>query len=207
MRTRSCRGLAAAVLVTGMIAAGCGSDEPAAAPPPPPPTRIEGRLAAAADVNPDIDRNPSPILVRLYELKAETAFSNADFFQLHDDDTAVLGADLVAKSEHILVPGETVKFSRDGQVLAVAGGGGPLLRRDGRLPGDRGSVLAGAHPGAAEPDDDAYRRCQAPSFGLRGRRLGRSVGVGQERQEKMSERDAADPAPGPAGPEHDVLVQ
>lgn len=112
MRTRSWRGLAAAVLVTGMIAAGCGSDEPAAAPPPPPPTRIEGRLAAAADVNPDLDRKPSPILVRLYELKVETAFSNADFFQLHDDDAAVLGADLVARSEHILVPGETVKFSR-----------------------------------------------------------------------------------------------
>lgn len=90
---------------------GCGSDDPEPLPPPP-PTRMEAKLVAAADVNPDIGGKPAPVVVRLYELAAETAFSNADFFQLHDDDAAVLGADLIARSEYILLPGETIMVSK-----------------------------------------------------------------------------------------------
>jgi type VI secretion system protein VasD len=97
---------AGAVLTVG----GCGSDDPE--PLPPPPTRIEAKLVAAADVNPDISGKPAPVVVQLYDLAAETAFSNADFFQLHDDDTAVLGADLIARSEYILLPGETITVSK-----------------------------------------------------------------------------------------------
>jgi type VI secretion system protein VasD len=119
MQTRSWKGFAAGVFLSVvLVVAGCGSDEPEPLPspppppPPPPPTRIEGRLVAASDVNPDIDGNPAPVVVRLYELRAETAFGNADFFQLHDDDTAVLGGDMVARSEYILLPGETVTVSK-----------------------------------------------------------------------------------------------
>ena len=111
MRTRSWKGLAATVLVSAAIAAaGCGSDDPE--PLPPPPTRIEAKLAAAADVNPDIQGRPAPIVVRLYELAADTSFGNADFFQLNDDDATVLGKDLVARSEYVLVPGETLHVSK-----------------------------------------------------------------------------------------------
>ena len=113
MQTRSWKGLATIISVgAAMATAGCGSDEPEPVPAPPPPTRIEGQMAAAIDVNPDIYGNPSPIVVRLYQLAAATAFSNADFFQLYDDDAAVLGNDLVSRSEHSLVPGEIVKVSK-----------------------------------------------------------------------------------------------
>lgn len=112
MRTRSWKGLAATISVSTVIATGCGSDDPEPLPLPPPPTRIEATLAAAADVNPDIEGRPAPVVVRLYELAADTSFGNADFFQLNDDDATVLGADLVARSEYVLVPGETVRVSK-----------------------------------------------------------------------------------------------
>lgn len=89
---------------------GCGGDKP---PPPPPPTRLEAKIVAAKDLNPDMRGIAAPLFLRIYALRAETAFANADFFQLHENDTAVLGGDLVKRSEHVLRPGETQPLSRE----------------------------------------------------------------------------------------------
>lgn len=96
------------VLLAG--AYGCGGDKP---PPPPPPTRIEAKIIAAKDLNPDMRGVPSPLFLRVYALRAETAFANAGFFQLHENDTAVLGGDLIKRSEHVLRPGETQPLIRE----------------------------------------------------------------------------------------------
>lgn len=99
--------------VLGMLLAGangCGGDKP---PPPPPPTRIDAKVIAAKDINPDMRGIPAPLFLRVYALRAETAFGNADFFQLHENDTAVLGNDLVKRSEHVLRPGETQPLRRE----------------------------------------------------------------------------------------------
>ena len=96
------------VLLAG--ANGCGGDKP---PPPPPPTRVEAKIIAAKDINPDVRGIPAPLFLRVYALRAETAFANADFFQLHENDTAVLGGDLFKRSEHVLRPGETQPLSRE----------------------------------------------------------------------------------------------
>lgn len=111
MRTPLRQGLAAILLAGAITAGGCGSDDPEPLQPPP-PTLIDAKIAAAADVNPDVDGTPAPVVIRLYELAGETAFTNADFFQLHDDDAAVLGTDLIARSEHVLVPGETIMIAK-----------------------------------------------------------------------------------------------
>lgn len=79
----------------------------------PPPARIEGNLMASEDVNPNLRGEPSPVFVRLYELRAETAFADAGFFQLYDDDADVLGGDLQDRSDYVLRPGETVPFARN----------------------------------------------------------------------------------------------
>jgi type VI secretion system protein VasD len=76
------------------------------------PTRIAGSLVASEDVNPNVRGEPSPVFVRLYELKAEAAFVNAGFFQLYNTDTAVLGADLQDRRDYVVRPGETMAVNK-----------------------------------------------------------------------------------------------
>jgi type VI secretion system protein VasD len=87
-----------AVLVAAVLAA-CASA--------PKPTEITGTLQASANVNPSVSKRPSPLLVRVYELKAATAFNNADFVSLYQRDQAELGAEMIGRDEVILNPGET----------------------------------------------------------------------------------------------------
>lgn len=60
-----------------------------------------------ADVNPDDTNTPAPLFVRFYELKSNHMFEKAEFIDLYERDTEVLGADLIAKQElKRLTPGE-----------------------------------------------------------------------------------------------------
>lgn len=74
-------------------------------------------LAFTLDADDEINTNesdvPSPVVVRIYELKATSAFEQASFFELLDNDTAKLGPDLVAKREFELKPGEKKIFTRE----------------------------------------------------------------------------------------------
>lgn len=76
-------------------------------------TRIEAKLAAAKDLNPDLDGQPSPLVVRLYALKSATAFNNASFFSLYDSEAAELGADLQNREELEVRPGQKLALERD----------------------------------------------------------------------------------------------
>lgn len=82
------------------------------APPPPPPTAVKVSVAVLAAANPDSKGRPSPVLVRVYELKSTAAFDSADFFTLYGKDQATLGADLNAKNEFLLRPGENRSFEQ-----------------------------------------------------------------------------------------------
>ena len=73
---------------------------------------VEVSVAVAADVNPDARGRASPLVARLFELKSLAAFDGADFFALSERDKDTLGADLVAKEELLLQPGEQRKFKR-----------------------------------------------------------------------------------------------
>lgn len=60
-----------------------------------------------ADINPDERNKPSPLFIRLYELKSTKMFNNADFIDIYERDKEVLGADLLAKQKlKRLTPGE-----------------------------------------------------------------------------------------------------
>jgi type VI secretion system protein VasD len=63
-------------------------------------------LSAAADVNPDASGKPSPVVVRVYQLKGDAAFAGADFFALFDDEMKVLGPELIGREEYVLTPSE-----------------------------------------------------------------------------------------------------
>jgi type VI secretion system protein VasD len=64
-------------------------------------------VQASADINPSVSGRPSPLLIRVYELKAPTAFNNADFVSLYQNDQATLGTELVARDEFSLNPGDS----------------------------------------------------------------------------------------------------
>jgi type VI secretion system protein VasD len=123
--------------VVALVAIACGKTPPPAQPqpqpqaqplpqpqlPPPKPARTRLTLAASADSNPDASGRPSPVVVRVYQLKTDGAFTGAEFFALFDDDMKVLGPDLVGRNEYVLAPSERrtmeLDVSADAQFVGV----------------------------------------------------------------------------------------
>lgn len=97
----------------GALTAGCAS-----APPPPlvlEPVTLAVTLVARDDVNPDLHGRPSPLSVRVFELRSTSGFDAADFFSLYDRDQATLSTELLAREQYILKPGETQSYTRKAQ--------------------------------------------------------------------------------------------
>jgi type VI secretion system protein VasD len=111
-----------------MAAIGC-----AKAPPPEPPAamtiaaagdakvKAAMTLSASDDTNPDSNGRPSPVVVRVYQLKTDAAFTAAEFFSLFDDEQKVLGAELISRDEFLLAPAErkTIDVALSGQTRYV----------------------------------------------------------------------------------------
>lgn len=130
----------------------------AKAPPPPPAlppitiaapaetrTKSAMTLVASADTNPDASGRPSPIVVRVYQLKTDAAFKGADFFALYDDDQKVLGQELITRDEYVLAPAERktidVSLSRDARFIgALAAFRDRNAQSRTLLPAPRGSL-------------------------------------------------------------------
>lgn len=98
-------GLATAVVLTTLAA--CGGQPPKEDKPPAPAPVLRVDVAAAADANRGPAGQGLPIVVRLYELKAQGAFSGADFYSLYDREAKALGGELIAREELTLAPGQT----------------------------------------------------------------------------------------------------
>jgi type VI secretion system protein VasD len=93
------RTLGAWLACAAMAVAGCASKAPK-------PVETKAELTASADVNPDSSGRPSPIVVRIYQLRGDTEFNNADFFALYERDKEILGASLIGRDEKTLFPGQ-----------------------------------------------------------------------------------------------------
>ena len=74
----------------------------------PPSTKLHFRVAA--DINPDFDNRPSPVIIRVYELASKTVFENQDFFALYDSPETVLRTDLLKKDELVFEPGQRNEY-------------------------------------------------------------------------------------------------
>jgi type VI secretion system protein VasD len=101
--------LAAAALTT---LAACGGQPPKQDKPPAPAPVLRIDAAAAADANRGPSGQALPIVIRLYELKAQGAFSGADFFSLYEREAKTLGGELIAREELTLAPGQTRQIVR-----------------------------------------------------------------------------------------------
>ena len=102
-----------AALGIALLLSACGSA-------PPKPASVTGTVQASAQINPSASRRPSPLLIRVYELKSVAAFNAADFMSLYQRDQAALAGDLLAKEEFVLLVA--------GADRAAAATGPPLAR-------------------------------------------------------------------------------
>ena len=93
---------------------------------PPKPHVVKLTVAVSADANPDAQNRPSPIVVRVYQLKDDAAFKDADFFALFDKEQATLAASLVSREEFEVAPGSQktldYQLSLDARFVGVAAG-------------------------------------------------------------------------------------
>jgi type VI secretion system protein VasD len=135
MRRASC--VLSLVVIT--LAGGCGSSSPL----------LKGSLKADAGANPDLRGRPSPIVVRVYELKSVAAFNSADFFSLFEKEGETLSGDLVGREEYQLSPAETRPYQRqlqpDTKFIGVAAAfrdlEGSRWRQAAPLPAKRGASI------------------------------------------------------------------
>ena len=133
---RSSRNARFSLALVALVLAACAS-----APPPPKPTILQITLDVAANVNPDAHGRPSPVVVRLYELKSLAVFGSTDFFSLDERGKETLGPELVTLEEFQLAPGTKRQFERkpqgETQYIGVAAAfrdleRSPMARLDGR---------------------------------------------------------------------------
>ena len=94
------------IVVLVSLLLGCSSD-PEKPAPEPPQTLIDAQIIASCQVNPDVNGRPSPIVIRLFELKNLGKFEEADFYKLFEDYASLLSSDLLASEQFNLHPGET----------------------------------------------------------------------------------------------------
>jgi type VI secretion system protein VasD len=81
---------------------GCGSTPPL----------VSGTIHVDPTTNPDVRGRPSPIVVRVYELRSVAAFNSADFFSLFEKEQETLSGDLVGREEYLLQPSENRPYRR-----------------------------------------------------------------------------------------------
>ena len=74
---------------------------------PPKPEALNIQVSATADVNPDMQGRPSPIILHVMELKSGEQFNRLDYMGLTQPAGTVLGPELLGKNQVILQPGES----------------------------------------------------------------------------------------------------
>jgi len=91
----------------------------------PDPTLLDLTLNGGDDLNPDLNGRPSPLVVRLVELKNPVGFENAEFFPLYENAKQILAPDWVAEEELELRPGEArelkLKVQGDSRYVGIYG--------------------------------------------------------------------------------------
>lgn len=105
------------VLVLTALVSACGKSPVPLPQPTPPvapamtiaapadqPVSATMTLSATADANPDANGRPSSVVLRVYQLRTDAAFTGAEFFSLYEDDMKALGAELISRDEYVLLP-------------------------------------------------------------------------------------------------------
>ncbi len=108
------------IIALGVLS-GCAGKPPEGKSQDKAPPRLSLEIEATADVNLGPGGQPLPVVVRVYALKGQGAFSGADFYSLFDKESEVLGADLIAREELTVRPAErrTIGHPLDAGVTSI----------------------------------------------------------------------------------------
>ena len=71
-------------------------------------TSISSKITSATNINPDINKDPSPVALSIFELNDVSAFQRADFFTLYSNATEGLGHALLYQKNLVVIPGQTL---------------------------------------------------------------------------------------------------
>jgi len=74
---------------------------------PPEPITIDLTISASKNLNPDIEKRASPIVIRIYQLTQIDTFNNSDFFALYENDKSILAKDLSFREEFEIKPSQS----------------------------------------------------------------------------------------------------
>ena len=105
--------LSTVAAVLSIVAVSCAKPPaPAPAPvtiaaPPTVKTKTTMTVSASAETNPDATGRPSPVVVRVYQLKTDAAFTAASFIDLFEREDTTLGTELISRDEYVLAPKES----------------------------------------------------------------------------------------------------
>ncbi|KGM32151.1 hypothetical protein P409_23070 [Inquilinus limosus MP06] len=109
----------AGALLAAALLSGCGAAGLA-------PRDATATVSASPDVNPDASQRPSPIVVRIYQLKSGAVLDQSDYFKLTSDPQGALGDTLVAHDQALVTPGQSrslpLKLDPATQVIGVVAG-------------------------------------------------------------------------------------
>ncbi len=114
------------LIILALLFSACSSSpetpEPQIKKPEPLPTIIYTKISVSASVNPDINNRPSPIVVRIYELKSLGKYTESGFYDLFENYESALGTDLLGSEKFHLKPGDihTLKHKVSPGTLYIA---------------------------------------------------------------------------------------
>lgn len=90
--------LAFAVLALSFFSGGASAKE----------TKLKSEVIAAESINPSRRGTPQPVKLHIFYLTHDAAFLAANFSDLVNPESPVLGDELVRRAEHLVGPGQTL---------------------------------------------------------------------------------------------------
>lgn len=87
---------------------------------PPKRETLDMQVMATADVNPDMQGRPSPVILHIMELNSTEQFNRLDYMGLTQPSGAALGAELLGKNRLVLQPGESKELPMELNPMTTA---------------------------------------------------------------------------------------
>lgn len=107
------RVMSVAAMALLLVACAKNAKSPQPVEKPSDATTVALHFDAAAGLNPGANGQPSPVRVRIYELKNTASFARADYFALAERAQMTLGADLIDQDEVLVQPGQQLSLDRN----------------------------------------------------------------------------------------------
>ena|SRR5688572_28965349 len=94
-------------------------------------------ITVSPDANPDRTGRPSPVVVRVYQLRSDGGFNKATYDDLFMKEDSGLGAEMITRDEYTLTPKESrtieVALSEETRFVGAAAGFRDLLNAQWRV--------------------------------------------------------------------------